>query len=202
MTFSVSEISRLLLGPLGVILVDFGGLLGACWGQFGRPLVPLGILWSAVETLGSLCDPFGPLMVSFWNPCAPCGLLLDTSRSVFRVLLVILGSFLVHFRPKLCVLCVLCRYWQDFFAICWCVEFILLLQANRRFPSLAVQVFGSIWGPIGSPFGHILVHFGVLIFRPISEQKLIAFLGGDGGRGGLPLPAKLAGFARTCKSLV
>ena len=71
----------------------------------------------------------------------------------------------------------LCRYWQDFFAIYWCVEFILLLQANRRFPSLAVQVFGSIWGPIGSPFGHILVPFGGLDFQSDFGAKSEAFLG-------------------------
>ena len=61
-----------------------------------------------------------------------------------------------------------------------------------------LSIFGSMWDPSGSPFGDILVPFGVLIFSPISEQKLIAFLGGAGGRGGLPVPAKLAGFARTC----
>ena len=86
---SLLEISRFLLGPLGVILVNFGGLLGVCWGYFGHPLerlgslwVPLGLLWSLFGTLGSLCGPFGPLMVSFWNPCTPCGLLLDSFRSV------------------------------------------------------------------------------------------------------------------------
>ena len=110
MTFSVSEISRLLLGPLGVILVDFGGLLGACWGQLGRPLVPLGILWSAVETLGSLCDPFGPLMVSFWNPCAPCGLLLDTSRSV-------LGCFWSSWDLSWCILGLNCMFYMCFAGI-------------------------------------------------------------------------------------
>ncbi len=35
-----------------------------------------------------------------------------------------------------------------------------------------LSIFGSIRGPIGSPFGHILLHFGVLIFSPISEQKV------------------------------
>ena len=145
--FSLFEISRFLLGHLEVILVDFGGLLGVCWGQFGHPL----------ERVGSLWGSFGPLLVSCWDPWLPFrslwasyGLILEPLHSLrapfgqlqvrFRVLLVILGSFLVHFRPKLCVLCVLCRYWQDFFAICLCVEFILSLPANWRFPSLAVQV--------------------------------------------------------------
>jgi hypothetical protein len=112
--FSLSEISRFLLGPLGVILVDFGGLLGVCWGYFGHPL----------ESVGSLWGPFGPLLVSCWDPWLPLrslwvssGVLLEPSHSLWAPLGsvlgcfgIILGSFWVHFRSKLCVLCVLCRY--------------------------------------------------------------------------------------------
>ena len=56
-----------------------------------------------------------------------------------------------------------------------------------------LSIFGSIWGPIGSPFGHILVHFGGLDFESDFGAKSEAFWGGAGGRGGLPVPA------RTCK---
>ena len=166
--FSLFEISRFLLGPLGIILVTLGGFLGVCWGYFGHPL----------ERVGSLWGPFGSILVSCWDPWLPLrslwasyGLILEPLHSLwapggqlqvrFRVLLVILGSFLVHFRPNLCVLCLLCRYWQDFFAICLCVEFILSLQANWRFPSLAVQVLVAQRDPNGDVLEIILVTSGV-----------------------------------------
>ena len=111
------EISRFLLGPLGIILVTFGGLLGVCWGYFGHPLevlgslgVPLGLFWSPVETLGSLCGPFGPLMVSFWNPCTPCGLLLDSFRSA-------LGCFWSSWDLSWCILGLNCVFYVCFVGI-------------------------------------------------------------------------------------
>ena len=160
LTFSVSEISRFLLGPLGGHFGRFwrssGSLLGAVWTPFGsfRPLMvccgdpwlPLRSLWASdgliLEPLHSLHAPFGQLQVRV------------------RVLLVILGSFLVHLRSKLRVLCMLCRYWQDFFAICFRMVFIVSLPANWRFPSLAVQVTESALGRFRSlgeaPVGGVL----------------------------------------------
>ena len=130
--------------------------LWSSWPSFG---IPSGLFWSPFGTLGSLCGPFGPLMVSFWNPCTPCGLLVDSFRSV-------LGCFGSSWDLSWCILglnCVFyvhCRYWQDFFAICLRVEFILSLPANWRFPSLAVQVTESASGRFRSlgeaPVGGVL----------------------------------------------
>ena len=80
--FSLCDISRFLLGPLGVILVNFGGL-------WESPRSTLDTLWSAWAPFGSLWASCGLLL----GPLAPFAVPLGLLWSYFGTLALLVGSF-------------------------------------------------------------------------------------------------------------